>query len=95
MISTGRHFFSYFLLANKLLNSLNYKAYFRHVQKPKHYLCLRPFNVFPFRESSILTIKYVYSLFLVCKLCKSGFQIMHLNLDHLRFLGSVYIGGFL
>ena len=55
--------------------SLNYKAYFKHVQKLKHYLWFRPFNVFSFRESSILTINYVFSFFwclnctsLVCKL---------------------------
>ena len=37
---------------------LNYqkKTYFRHVQKFKHYLHLRPFNAFSFTESSSLTI---------------------------------------
>ena len=75
--------------------SLNYKAYFKHVQKLKHYLCFRPFNVFSFRESSILTINYVFSFFLVFKLYKSGLQTIHFNSDHLRFLGSVVIGGFL
>ena len=75
--------------------SLNYKAYFKHVQKLKHYLWFRPFNVFSFRESSILTINYVFSFFLVFKLYKSGLQTIHSNSDHLRFLGSVVIGGFL
>ena len=75
--------------------SLNYKTYFRHVQKLKYYLYLRHFNVVSFKESLILTIKYVFSFFLVFKLYKSGLQVIHLNLDHLRFLGSFDIGGFL
>ena len=58
--------FSYFLLVNKLYN-LNVfklqKAYFRHVQKLKRYLYLRPFNAFSFTESSILTTKHVFSFF--------------------------------
>ena len=42
------HFFSYFLMVNKLckLISLNYATYFRYVQKIKHCLCFRPFSVF-------------------------------------------------
>ena len=50
--------------------SLNYKIYL-----DKHYLYLLPFNSFLFKESSIVTIKYVFSFFwslnctsLVCKL---------------------------
>ena len=53
--------FSYFLLVNKLYNlnafKLPKKTYFRHVQKFKRYLHLRPFNAFSFTESSSLTIK--------------------------------------
>ena len=48
--------------------SLSYKAYFRHFQKLKHYLYLRPFNLFSFKKGSILTIEYVSSFFLVVKL---------------------------
>ena len=54
---------------------LNYKTYSRLFQDFKHYLYLCPFNLFSFKESSILTIKYVFSFFwylnctrLVCKL---------------------------
>ena len=43
--------------------SLNYKTYFRHFQKLKHCSHLRSFNLFSFKESSILTIKYVFSFF--------------------------------
>ena len=61
-ISTSSHFFSYFLLVNKLYES-NYKTNFRHFQKLKQYLYLRSFNLFSFKESSILTIKYIFSFF--------------------------------
>ena len=61
-ISTGSHFFSCFLLVNKLYE-LNYKTNFRHFQKLKQYLYLRSFNLFSFKESSILTINYVFSFF--------------------------------
>ena len=47
------------------------------------------------KESSVLTIKYFLSFFLVFKLYKFCLQIIHLNSDHLRFLGSVDIRGFL
>ena len=54
--------------------SLNYKIYLDK-SKLKHYLYLLPFNSFLFKESSIVTIKYVFSFFwslnctsLVCKL---------------------------
>ena len=91
--------FSYFLLVNKLYN-LNVfklrKTYFRHVQKFKRYLYLRPFNAFSYTKSSILNIKYIFSFSwsldctsLVCM------QVIHLNSVHLRFLGSVDIGAFL
>ena len=75
--------------------SLNYKTYFKNFQKLKHYLYLQQFNLFSFKESSILTIKYVFQLFLVFKMYKSGLQVIHLNSDNLIFLGSVDIGAFL
>ena len=50
--------------------------------------------MFSFRKSSILTIKYFFSFLLVFKTFKSGLQIIHLNSDQLRFLGSVGIEGF-
>ena len=56
-------------------------------------LYLTHFNVFSFTESSILSIKYVFSFFLVFKFYNSGLQIIHLDLNHLRFLGGVDIGG--
>ena len=70
--------FSYFFLVNKLYN-LNIfelqKAYFRHAQKLKRYLYLRPFNAFSFTESSMLIIEHIFSFFwplnctnLACKL---------------------------
>ena len=77
--------FSYFLLVNKLYN-LNVfklqKAYSRHVQKLKCYLYLRPFDALSFTESSMLTIKHVFSFFwslncLVYKLYISIRFILH------------------
>ena len=47
--------------------SLNYKTHFRHFQKLKHHLCLRPFNLFSIKKSSILTIKYDFSFFWSCR----------------------------
>ena len=47
-----------------------------------------------FMESSIRTVCTYSDLFLVCKLCLSDLQIMSLNSDHLRFMGSVDIGSF-
>ena len=58
--------FSYFLLVNKLHNFNVFKlqkTYFRHVQKLKRYLYLRPFNAFSFTESSVLSIKHIFSFF--------------------------------
>ena len=92
---TGSHFLVTFCWPTNCWVSLNYKAYFRHVQELKNYLYLTHFNVFSFRKSSILTIKYVFSFFLVFKLYKSGLQVIHLNLAYVRFLGNVDIGGFL
>ena len=40
---------------------LNCKRYFRHFQKLKHHLYLRLINLFSYKESSILTINYVFS----------------------------------
>ena len=37
--------------------------------------------MFLFNEGSIITIKYVFSFFLVFKLCKPGLQVIHLNSD--------------
>ena len=59
-IENRQPLFSYFLLVNKLYN-LNVfklqKTYFTDVLKLKCYLYLRPFNVFSFTESSMLTMK--------------------------------------
>ena len=75
---TGSHCLATFCWSINCITwmSLDYKkTYFRHVQKFKHYLYLRPFNAFSFTESSMLTIKHVFSFFwslnstsLVCKL---------------------------
>ena len=69
---------SYFFLVNKLYNLNVFKLqnlYFRHVQKFTRDLYMRPFNESSFTESSVLTIKYVFSFFwslsctsLVCNL---------------------------
>ena len=48
-----------------------------------------------FMESSVLTVLYIFSFFLVFKLHKSSLQILHLILNHLIFLGSVKMGGYL
>ena len=67
--------FSYFFLVNNLNVFKLQKTYFKHVQKLKRYLYLRLFNAFSFTESSMLTIKHIFSFFwslnctsLVCKL---------------------------
>ena len=88
---------SYFLLVNKLheLNIFKLQIIFQTCLELKHYLYLRSVNVFSFMESSILNIKHVFSSFLVFRLYRFGGQIIHLNSDHVRFLGSVDIGGFL
>ena len=44
-------------------------------------------------ESSIRTVCTYSDFFLVCKLFKSGLQIMLVISDHLRFMGSVDIRG--
>ena len=67
---------------------------FQSFQKVKHCFCLRLFSV-SFMESSILTIIYVFSFLLGFKLYKFGLQIIHLIFDHVTFLGSVDIGGFI
>ena len=48
-----------------------------------------------FMESSTLTVFYIFSFCLVFKLYKSSLQILQFILDHLIFLGSVDIGGYL
>ena len=62
---------SYFFLVNKLYNLNVFKLqnlYFRHVQKFARDLYMRPFNESSFTESSVLTVKYVFSFFwsLIC-----------------------------
>ena len=89
LISSGGHFLVTFCWSINYWVSSNYKVYFRHVQTPKHCLYLTHFNLFSFRESWILTVKYDFGSYLVVKLYKSGLEIIHLNSDHLRFLDSV------
>ena len=48
-----------------------------------------------FTASSILTIMYIFSIFIVLKLCKDNLKIIHLISDHLIFLGSVDIRDYL
>ena len=45
-------------------------------------------------ESTIRTVFNYSDFFLVCKFCLSDLQIMSLNSDHRRFMGSVDIVGF-
>ena len=45
-------------------------------------------------ERSIRTVFTYSDFFLVCKLYKSGPQIILFISDHLRFMGSFDIGGF-
>ena len=108
--STVGHFFSYFLMINKLckLISLNYAIYFRYVQKI-NIAYVSGLLVYSFMESSILTIIYIFSVFLDFKLHKSSLEklyiwnytlytnleIIHLISDHLIFLGSVDIQRYL
>ena len=89
---TGSHCLATFCWSINCITWMSFhykKTYFRHVQKLRHYLYLRPFNAFPYTESSMLTIKHVFSFFW------SGLQVVHLNSIHLRFLSSVDVGGFL
>ena len=80
--------------------TLNYKTYFRHSQRLKHHLNLQPlFNLFSFKESSILPIKYVFSLLwslnytgLICKLYISVGTI--LEFWEVLILEGFYIGIF-
>ena len=46
-------------------------------------------------ESSIATIMCIFSFFLVFRLHNSGLQIIQLILDHLLFLGSIDIEGYI
>ena len=64
--------------------SVNYKKYFRHFQEFKRYLYLWLFKLLSFKESSILTIKYIFRFFwylnctkLVCKVYISIRTILH------------------
>ena len=96
LISNAVHFLSYFLLLNKLcgLMSLNYATYYRYVQKIKHYFCFGPFTVFIYGKFNS-TITYIFSIFMVLKLCKDNLKIIHLISDRLIFLGSVDIRDYL
>ena len=86
-------FFSYFLLVNVIWMSyyFNYAKYFRHVQKIKHCLCLKPFSVLISGELIIITF-YIFNFCLVFKLYKPSLQILQFISGHLRFLDSVDIG---
>ena len=70
--------------------SLNYKTYFRHLQKLKHYLYLPPFNLFSFNESSVLTINYVFSFFWSLK-CTSLVWKLHISIRAILYFWAVLI----
>ena len=91
-------FFSCFLLVNMSWMSycfryLNYAKYFKHVQKIKHWLCLKPFIVLIYGKFN--SIFYIFSFCLVFKLYKSSLQILQFISGHLIFFGSVDIDGYL
>ena len=67
---------------------LNYETHFRHVQRIKHYLGLRPFIVLIYGKS--LTIIYIFIFFLVFKLYKSSLYVIHIISDHLIFWGQCW-----
>ena len=96
--STGGHFLDTLCGSINCMSwmILNYEAYFRHFQKLKAFLYLRPFNLFSFKKSYILPIEYVFSFFRSVKclslVCKLYISIRTVLLD---FLSSVDIGGFL
>ena len=52
---------------------------------------VRDLLMYLFMDSSILTTMYVFSFFLIFKLCKSGLQMIYLISDCHIFLGSVHI----
>ena len=87
LISTGSHFF---LMVNKFfVISLNYATYFRHVHKLKHNLYLRPFNMFSFMKSSILTIMFLaffWSLY-----CTSLVRILYILLQTILAFTTILI----
>ena len=70
---------------------LNYTTYFRRLS----IVYAWGFLTFSFMESSILSIIYVFTFFLLFKLYKSSLKIILLISDHLIFLGSVDTGGYL
>ena len=91
-------FFSCFLLVNMSWMSycfrhLNYAKYFKHVQKIKHWLCLKPFSVLIYGKFN--SIFYIFGFCLVFKLYKSSLQIPQFISGHLIFFGSVDIDGYL
>ena len=98
-ISTVGYFISYFLLVSMswmpyYFENLNYAKYFRHVQKIKHCLYLKPLSVFIYGKLSY-NYFYIFSFCLVFKLYKSSLQILQFISGYLIFWGSVDIGGYL
>ena len=79
------HFFSHFFSFSKLYEFLVLE--FSRTFSVNLYL--RPFSIAFYEKNNL------HSLYLVCKLYKSGQQIMFIVSDHLRFLGSVDIRGFI
>ena len=91
--------FSYFLLVNMswmlyYFRCLKYAKYFKHVQKMKHCLCLKPFSVLIYGEFSC-NYFYIFSFCLAFKLCKSSLQSLQFTTGYLIFLDRNDIGGFL
>ena len=70
---------------------LNYAKYFRHLQKIKHCLCLKPFSVLIYGKFNSNYFLH-FSFCLVFKLYKSSLQILQFISSHLIFLGRVDIG---
>ena len=68
---------------------LNYATYFRHAHKLKHNLYLRPFNMFSFMKSSILTIMFLaffWSLY-----CTSLVRILYILLQTILAFTTILI----
>ena len=99
LISTVGHIFSYFLLANMSWMSyyfryLNYSKYFRHVQKVKHCLYLKLFNVLIYGKFNCYYFVQ-FSFCLVFKLYRSSLQILQFIWGDLTNLDSVDIAAYL
>ena len=84
-------FFSHFLLVSKLFQ-LSLSS--RRCPEVWALIYIRDLSVLLFMESLIHTVCTYSDFSLVWKLYKFGPQIMPLISDHLRFMGSVDIGGF-